>query len=99
MGNNLLDNETLVIEITNIITKARNNVIKNVNNELINAYWNIGRIIVQDELKSERGEYGKKQLLILSKTLTKKVWERIFSSKSPKYEIALYEISNLPDTV
>ena len=72
MGNNLLDNETLVIEITNIITKARNNVIKNVNNELINAYWNIGRIIVQDELKSERGEYGKKQLLILSKTLTKK---------------------------
>lgn len=80
MGNNLLDNETLVIEITNIITKARNNVIKNVNNELINAYWNIGRIIVQDELKSERGEYGKKQLLILSKTLTKKVWERIFSS-------------------
>ena len=72
MENNLLDNETLVIEITDIITKARNNVIKNVNNELINAYWNIGRIIVQEELKSGRAEYGKKQLLILSKTLTKK---------------------------
>lgn len=58
MENNFLDNESLVNEITYIIVNARNNVIKNVNNELINAYWNIGRIIVEDELKSERGEYG-----------------------------------------
>ena len=55
MKNNLLNNEVLVNEIASIITNARNNVIKNVNNELINAYWNIGRIIVEDELKSERG--------------------------------------------
>ena len=68
--NNLLENEALVNEITSIITNARNNVIKNINNELINAYWNIGRTIVEDELKSERGEYGKKQLITLSKTLT-----------------------------
>ena len=72
MDNNLLNNEVLVNEIISIITNARNNVIKNVNNELIRAYWNIGRIIVEDELKSERGEYGKKQLLTLSKTLTNK---------------------------
>ena len=70
--NDLLNNEALVNEITGIIINARNNVIKNVNNELINAYWNIGRIIVEDELKSERGEYGQKQLLKLSKTLTNK---------------------------
>lgn len=62
MENSLLNNEALVNEITNIITNARNNVIKNINNELINAYWNIGRIIVEDELKSERGEYGKKTI-------------------------------------
>ena len=47
MENNFLDNESLVNEITYIIVNARNNVIKNVNNELINAYWNIGRIIVK----------------------------------------------------
>ena len=70
--NDLLNNEALVNEITGIIINARNNVIKNVNNELINAYWNIGRIIVEDELKSERGEYGQKQLLKLSKILTNK---------------------------
>ena len=70
--NDLLNNEALVNKITSIIINARNKVIKNVNNELINAYWNVGRIIVEDELKSERGEYGKKQLLTLSKTLTNK---------------------------
>ena len=72
MGNNLLNNEALVNEIASIITNARNNVIKNINTELINAYWNIWRIIVEDELKSQRGEYGKKQLLTLSKILTNK---------------------------
>lgn len=70
MENNILNNEALVDEIVRVITNA--NVIKNVNNELIHAYWNIGRVIVENELKSGRGEYGKNQLLTLSKTLTKK---------------------------
>ena len=72
MENNLLNNETLVNEIASIITNARNNVAKQVNNELLNAYWNIGRVIVEDELKNNRGEYGKKQLLAISKNLTNK---------------------------
>ena len=72
MENNLLNNEALVNEIASIITNARNNVAKQVNNELLNAYWNIGRVIVEDELKSNRGEYGKKQLLAISKNLTNK---------------------------
>lgn len=72
MENNLLNNEALVNEIARIITNARNNVAKQVNNELLNAYWNIGRVIVEDELKNNRGEYGKKQLLAISKNLTNK---------------------------
>lgn len=62
----------LVDEIGNLITNARKNVVKKVNNELLETYWNIGRVIVEDELKNERGEYGKKQLISLSKTLTKR---------------------------
>ena len=69
MENNLLNNEALVNEIASIITNARNNVAKQVNSELLNAYWNIGRVIVEDELKNNRGEYGKKQLLAISKLL------------------------------
>lgn len=72
MENNLLNNEALVNEIASIITNARNNVAKQVNNELLNAYWNIGRVIVEDELKNNRGEYGKKQWLAISKNLTNK---------------------------
>ena len=72
MENNLLSNDALVNEIASIITNARNNVAKQVNNELLNAYWNIGRVIVEDELKNNRGEYGKKQLLAISKNLTNK---------------------------
>lgn len=67
-----MDNEVLVNEIASIITNARNNVAIQVNNELLNAYWNIGRVIVEDELKNNRGEYGKKQLLTISKNLTDK---------------------------
>ena len=69
MENNLLNNEALVNEIASIITNARNKVIKNINTELINAYWNIGRIIVEDELKSQRGEYGKNNYLLFQKIL------------------------------
>lgn len=72
MENNLLSNDALVSKIASIITNARNNVAKQVNNELLNAYWNIGRVIVEDELKNNRGEYGKKQLLAISKNLTNK---------------------------
>lgn len=68
----MLNNEALVNEIASIITNARNNVAKQVNSELLNAYWNIGRVIVEDELKNNRGEYGKKQLLAISKNLTNK---------------------------
>ena len=82
MENNLLNNEVLVNEIASIITDARNNVIKNISIELINAYWNIGRIMVEDELKSERGEYGKNNYLhyrkLLQINLEKDFLEQIF---------------------
>ena len=39
--------------------KARNEVSREVNNILVQTYWEIGRIIVEDEQgHSERAEYG-----------------------------------------
>ncbi len=69
MDNNLMDDEVVVNEIACIIMNARNNVIKKVNTELISAYWNIGRIIVENELKSGREEYGKNNYLFFQKLL------------------------------
>ena len=88
MENNLLNNEALVNEIASIITNARNNVAKQVNNELLNAYWNIGRVIVKDELKNNRGEYGKKQLLAISKNLTNKFGKGF--SRSNLYNMKMF---------
>lgn len=51
---------------------ARSNVARTVNNELIAAYWHIGKIIVEHEQdNSERAVYGKQTLKELSKILTK----------------------------
>lgn len=46
--------------ITNIIETARNRVQSVVDHEMVRAYWEIGREIVEDEQKGEkRAGYGK----------------------------------------
>ncbi len=62
----------LVSEIKNILETARNNVAKEINNQLIISYWKIGEIIVRYEQNdSIRAEYGEQTLKQLSKELTK----------------------------
>ena len=59
-------------EIRDIMNSARHSVATHVNKELITAYWNIGRVIVEHEQdNNERAEYGQKTLKELSKILTK----------------------------
>ena len=71
---NELDNaniRTIVKEIKTVLEEARSNVAKQVNNELLNSYWNIGRIIVEyEQTVPERADYGKQTLKELSKALT-----------------------------
>lgn len=71
---NELDNAnigSIVKEIKTVLDRARINVAKHVNNELLNSYWNIGRIIVEyEQTVPERADYGKQTLKELSKTLT-----------------------------
>ncbi len=58
--------------IKDIMNKARKNVSKQVNNIIIQSYWEIGRIIVEDEQgNSDRAEYGRQLITDLSKSLTK----------------------------
>ena len=57
--------------IKELMYNARNNVAREVNNILIQTYWKIGKIIVEDEQgHSDRAEYGKNLLKDLSKRLT-----------------------------
>lgn len=62
----------VVQEIKCVIDSARGNVAKQVNYELLNAYWNIGRIICEYEQSlPNRADYGKQTLKELSRELTR----------------------------
>lgn len=65
-------NESSLIEnIKEIIITSRKNIVRSVNTEMLSAYWNIGRLIVEDEQKNqERAKYGEQILKTLSKRLT-----------------------------
>ena len=61
----------VVAEIKTVLAAARSNVARQVNNELLNTYWNIGRIIAEyEQTVPERADYGKQTLKELSKALT-----------------------------
>jgi predicted nuclease of restriction endonuclease-like (RecB) superfamily len=71
MDNHTLMTNEMIEQIKQVMGQARSNVAKTVNNELITAYWNIGRIIVEHEQENnERAAYGKQTLKELSKVLT-----------------------------
>lgn len=61
MDNQLM--KPLISDVKNILDVARNNVAREVNNELIVAYWKIGEIIVRYEQNdSIRAAYCKFRL-------------------------------------
>ncbi|MBU0758157.1 MAG: DUF1016 family protein [Nanoarchaeota archaeon] len=58
--------------IRNILEKARLNIARTVNSAMVYAYWEIGRIIVEEEQKGkERADYGAEMIKKLSLKLTK----------------------------
>ena len=61
----------IVAEIKTVLGSARSNVARQVNSELLNTYWNIGRIISEHEQTvPERADYGKQTLKELARVLT-----------------------------
>ena len=67
-----LELTSVVQEVKTVLTTARQNVATQVNSELLNTNWNIGRIICEHEQSDpERADYGKQTIKELSKALTK----------------------------
>lgn len=72
MENQLTPNNSMVLEIRELLENARKNVAQQVNTQLLTIYWNIGRIIVEYEQQNQiRADYGKQTLRELSKELTR----------------------------
>ncbi|MYL24478.1 DUF1016 family protein [Halomonas alkaliantarctica] len=61
----------LVADIRSLIATARRQVVRAVNSSMVQTYWQIGRLIVEDEQQGDtRAAYGKQQLQRLSRELT-----------------------------
>lgn len=84
------DMQPVIKEIRDILEDARNNVARQINNELICAYWNIGRIIVDyEQTVPERADYRKQTLKEPAKELTKE-FGKGFSRSNLQNMCALY---------
>ena len=91
--------QEMVNKIRGIMNTARQNVAKQVNSELIAAYWNIGRVIVEHEQDSnERAEYEQKTLKLLSRTLTKE-FGKGFSVSNLQFMRRFYQTYQIQQTV
>ena len=69
--NNII-NTHLVEELKNITHQAKAKVTTTVNTVMVQTYWQIGKMLVEDEQQGEkRAKYGKQQLQNISRELTK----------------------------
>ena len=74
MENQLTPNNSMVLEIRELLENARKNVAQQVNTQLLTTYWNIGRIIVEYEQQNQiRADYGTFQRADTG------IWKRFFS--------------------
>ena len=66
-----ISNNLLFYSIKEIVQKSRERVFRTINGTLLETYWHIGRIIVDDEQQGKsKAEYGKETLKNLSIQLT-----------------------------
>ena len=84
--NQIMDNK-MIEQIRSLLENARQKVATEVNSTLITTYWQIGKIIVEDEQQHEsRAEYGKQTLWTLSKVLAAEYGKGFSISNSSIYE-------------
>lgn len=93
------DLSTLVEAISSHIEQARNQVRQSVNSAMVQSYWQIGRLIVEDEQQGEsRAAYGKQQLQQLSKQLTERLGKG-FDVTNLRHMRAFYQAFSIQETV
>ncbi len=84
------NNEKMIEEIKSVIISSRQKVAYAVNNTMLMAYWNVGKIIVKNEQNGNiKAEYGKQIIKELSKSL-RKILGSGFSVSNLQYMRRLY---------
>ena len=76
-------------DIKSLIDQSKNRICKTVNTEMINLYWNIGRIIIEKQNGQDRAKYGDYLIENLSNQLTND-FGKGFSTRNLKRMRKLY---------
>jgi predicted nuclease of restriction endonuclease-like (RecB) superfamily len=92
MSKNLTQNiDNLYQKVCKVLGNARNRVYQKANIEMLKAYWNIGRLIVEEEQKGKgRAEYGSFLISNLSERLTLE-YGKGFNESNLKYMRQFYQ--------
>lgn len=77
-------------KISVLIEQARKRVAATINEEMIILYWNIGKTIKEEIIKSDRAEYGKQIMNSVSSQLTQR-YGKGFSSQNLWFMVKLYD--------
>jgi predicted nuclease of restriction endonuclease-like (RecB) superfamily len=70
MSNITILDKQLLNDIRELISSAKSRIALAVNSQMTMLYWNVGKRIREDIIKSERAEYGRQVVISLAKMLT-----------------------------
>ena len=87
-------------KVARLLKEAQKSVVQSVNKTMVYTYFEIGRIIVEEEQKGKvRAEYGKQLIKELSQRINKRIWKRLFNDKSQTNAAFLPDVFKKSDTV
>lgn len=85
-------------EIKSLVNSSREIVYTTVNTEMLNLYWNIGKIIMRIQEGKERAIYGEALLQKLSEKLTNE-FGKGFSARNLRTMRKFYNIFSISETL
>lgn len=88
--NKITETTGLFDKISGLIEQARRKVAITINQEMVMLYWDIGKTIKEEVMKSKRAEYGEKIVNSLSSQLIDR-YGKGFSSQNLWFMVRLYE--------
>ena len=92
------NNESLYADVKQVLLQSRQAAYHAVNFTMVAAYWEVGRLITEDELKNQRAEYGKQVLKNLSTRLTEE-FGKGFDESNLRYMRLFYKTFPIRDTL
>ena len=96
----LIDRQADFFErISGLLKQARTSVVRTINQTMVRTYFEIGRLIIEEEQKGrERAEYGKQLITELSSRLIKE-FGKGFSATNLKQMRSFYQIYSKGQTL